>query len=250
MPYLHYYYTDLWFRSHDITYIGHIAANHSTWDLELENLPLESLVLIYSDFRVKHNATGDTREMHIYPLQDSFRIILDKLDNLDEAKEKRYRRVYSKLTDFEDYLTDLGIEVEIKNIIMGPNREYKIKHRHYSLMSGKQVINNIKYLAINHNINLMYQLRDEASLNLILESARSESNWKKLREYIRIFEEYSTYLTQKQKLITIKFLYEQLVHPEDDIRRQCAELIGILIAAFDENTARMCLKMPYWTPRQ
>jgi nicotinic acid mononucleotide adenylyltransferase len=234
VPYLHYYYTDLWFRSHDITYIGHIAANHSTWDLELENLPLESLVLIYSDFRVKHNATGDTREMHIYPLQDSFRIILDKLDNLDEAKEKRYRRVYSKLTDFEDYLTDLGIEVEIKNIIMGPNREYKIKHRHYSLMSGKQVINNIKYLAINHNINLMYQLRDEASLNLILESARSESNWKKLREYIRIFEEYSTYLTQKQKLITIKFLYEQLVHPEDDIRRQCAELIGILIAAFDE----------------
>lgn len=36
--------------------IGHIATNHSVWDIELENLPIESLVLIYSDFRVKNDA--------------------------------------------------------------------------------------------------------------------------------------------------------------------------------------------------
>ena len=80
----------------------------------------------------------------------------------------------------------------------------------------------------------MYQLRDEYSLEAILELARSEKDWKNLREYIRIFQEYSTYLTQHQKLQTIKFLYENLVHPEDDIRRHCAELIGSLIAIFDE----------------
>ena len=34
VPYLHYYYTDLWFRRRRITDIGHIAANHSVWDLE------------------------------------------------------------------------------------------------------------------------------------------------------------------------------------------------------------------------
>ncbi len=235
VPYLHYYYTDLWFKNHDITYIGHIAMNHSTWDLELENLPLESLILIYSDFRVKQIANGSLKEMNIYSLQDSFRVILDKLDNVDDAKEKKYRRVYSKLLDFEDYLINLGIEIDIDMITKGFTREYNHKNYHFSLMSGEQVIKNIKYLAINHNINLMYQLRDEASLNLILESARSESNWKRLREYIRIFEEYSTYLTQKQKLITIKFLYDQAVHLEDDIRRQCAELIGLLIATFDED---------------
>ena len=33
--------------------MGHIAANHSVWDLELENLSVESLLLIYADFRVK-----------------------------------------------------------------------------------------------------------------------------------------------------------------------------------------------------
>src|SRR5690606_21991372 len=54
VAYLHYYYTDLWFKNHDIPYIGHTALNHSTWDLELENLSIESLILIYSDFRVKN----------------------------------------------------------------------------------------------------------------------------------------------------------------------------------------------------
>ena len=33
--------------------ISHIASNHSTWDLELESLSVESLLLIYADFRSK-----------------------------------------------------------------------------------------------------------------------------------------------------------------------------------------------------
>jgi uncharacterized protein YbcI len=102
-------------------------------------------------------------------------------------------------------------------------------------MQGQEIIQNYKYLAINHNVNLMYHLRDEYSLDTILELARSEKDWKNFREYIRIFQEYSTYLTQNQKLQTIKFLYENLVHPEDDIRRHCAEIIGTLIAIFDED---------------
>ena len=28
VPYLHYYYTDLWFRRHKLSDIGHVAANH------------------------------------------------------------------------------------------------------------------------------------------------------------------------------------------------------------------------------
>ena len=42
IPYLHYYYTDLWCKINLLPAIGHIAANHSTWDLELEDLPIES----------------------------------------------------------------------------------------------------------------------------------------------------------------------------------------------------------------
>ncbi|MEL7563664.1 MAG: cytidyltransferase [Dehalobacterium sp.] len=242
VPYLHYYYTGEWFKRHEITYIRHVAINHSSWDLELENLSLESLVLIYADFRVKNQG----RHMHIYTLRDSFDVILHKLDNVDQAKERRYKRVYAKLKDFEDYLIFLGINVDPESLkrIVETGKEVN-----YALLQGEDIIKNIKYLAINHNINIMYQLRDEFSLNAVLEMARSEDDWRNLRTYLQIFEEYSTYLTQKQKLNTLKFLYEQLIHPEDDIRRQSAELIGALIAIFDEEYRKelpegVCLPNP------
>ncbi|GAH64902.1 unnamed protein product, partial [marine sediment metagenome] len=106
---------------------------------------------------------------------------------------------------------------------------------YYSLMHSQEVIQNIKFLSIEHNINLMHELRDESSLNSLLELARSEKDWNNLREYLQIFNEYSTYLTQKQKMITLRYLYEQLTHPEDEIRRRSAKLIGLLIATFDED---------------
>ena len=55
-------------------------------------------------------------------------------------------------------------------------------------------------------------LRNESSLNKMLESARDVKDLSSLRGYIEILEEYSTYLTQKQKLISLKFLYERLVY--------------------------------------
>lgn len=230
-PRLHYYYTDQWFKKYGINYIRNIAINHSTWDLELENLPIESLILIYADFRVKGDSIYKDGRMKIYDLEDSFYVILDKLENLDKEKEKRYRRVYAKLKDFEDFL--INLKVDIYSIKAFSN--IKTLSSNYSLLQGDEIIRSIKNLAIMHNIKLMHELRDEFSLDAILETARSEKDWKNLREYIRIFEEYSTYLTQKQKLQTISFLHDNLVHPEDDIRRHCAELIGTLIAIFDEN---------------
>lgn len=231
VPHLHYYYTDQWFKKYNINYIRNIAINHSTWDLELENLSLENLILIYSDFRVKNIQTSDGSKMHIFSLENSFQVILDKLENVDEKKEKRYRRVYGKLKDFEDYLISIGI-----NTTLTENQNLTLSEKPiYALMQGKEIVQNLKYLAINHNIKLMYSLRDEYSIEKIFEQARSEKQWKNLRQYIRVFEEYSTYLTQKQKIQTIKFLYDNLTHPEDDIRRHCAELIGALIAIFDED---------------
>lgn len=231
VPHLHYYYTDQWFKKHNINYIRNIAINHSTWDLELENLSLENLILIYSDFRVKNIETDKGVKMHIFSLADSFKVILDKLENLDEKKEKRYRRVYAKLKDFEDYLVSIGVNTTLEETQNLTLNERPI----YSLMHGKEVVQNLRYLSINHNIKLMYALRDEYSIEEIFEQARSEEHWKNLRQYIRVFEEYSTYLTQKQKIQTMRFLYDNLIHPEDDIRRHCAELIGVLIGIFDED---------------
>jgi nicotinic acid mononucleotide adenylyltransferase len=231
VPHLHYYYTDQWFKKYGINYIRNIAINHSTWDLELENLSLESLLLIYSDFRIKNEFNNNIPQMKLFSLEDAFYVILDKLENVNDDKCKRYKKVYSKLKDFEEFLSSLGVDVEPKQKFTITKKE----KQNYTLLQGDDIVQNLKYLAVKHNINLMHHLRDEYSLDAMLELARSEKDWKNLREYVRIFQEYSTYLTQKQKLQTIRFLYENLVHPEDDIRRHCAELIGTLIGIFDED---------------
>jgi nicotinic acid mononucleotide adenylyltransferase len=232
VAYLHYYYTEQWFKSREIYNIGHIALNHSVWDLELENLPLESLILIYSDFRVKNVWTKNKpSNMSYFSLADSFSVILSKLDNVDAEKEKRYERVYAKLKDFEDYMIDLGVQVDPDQPIgLNPKQAKK----YYSLMQGYEVTQNLKYFAIHHNIHLLYKLRDEDSLSEIIEIVRNEKNDKIFREYLGLFEEYAAYFTQKQKIVTLHFLYEKLTHPEEDIRRQCAELIGYIISSFDE----------------
>jgi nicotinic acid mononucleotide adenylyltransferase len=228
VAYYHYYYTEVWFKKFKIPQIGHVALNHSTWDLELENLPLESLVLIYADFRVKNKTTPNGNEMNIYSLTDSFQVILDKLDNLDEAKERRYRRVYEKLKDFEDFMISKGVDTTLVN------RELKyVEKKDNALLFEDEITQNFKYMAISHNIDLMYKLSSNESLNLLLESARSEKSWKNIRSYLNVFNEYTTYLTHKQKLLTLNFMYELLMHREGDIRRQASEILGETIAKFD-----------------
>ena len=230
IPYLHYYYTDHFFKRNGMPNIGHIATNHSTWDLELENLSVESLILIYADFRVKGVRDQDGKEsIHFFSLRDSFEIILNKLDNVNEAKKDRYTKVYAKLTDFEDYMVHLGVNVDLTSDVI-----VKIEKRDPALMNPEEVIRDLKFLAIRHNIFLMHKFNSEISFGNLLEAARSETNWKNMRAYISIFQEYFTYMTQKQKLMTLRFLYEQLMNKEGDIRRQSAELLGNIIVHFDE----------------
>ncbi len=231
IPYLHYYYTDLWCKMNLLPSIGHIAANHSTWDLELENLPIESLVLIYSDFRVKTKCWEKGKEvMGFFSLEDSFQVILDKLDNVDAAKENRYRHVYAKLKDFEDYMISLGVNVDFQTDQLTPKPK-----KDKAILNMTETVQALKYMAIEHNILLMHRLSHEISFGNILETARSSKNWKNSRAYLNIFEEYFTYMTQKQKAMTLSFLYELLMHREGDIRRQAADLMGNIIINYDED---------------
>ena len=63
---------------------------------------MESLLLIYADFRVK-SSQGETGEeiVHFYTLAEAFDVILGKLDNVDTAKTPAAtRRVYAKAEGF------------------------------------------------------------------------------------------------------------------------------------------------------
>lgn len=229
VPYLHYYYTNQWFNSHNMEYIGHIAANHSTWDLEPENLSVESLVLIYSDFRVKQSRGADGRELtNISDLAEAFEVILSKLDNVDEVKLNRYRFVYSRLKDFQDYMIALGVDVNLDGHPKKPEPMPEI-----SLRNTEETVESLVFMGIEHNIDIMHRMAAERQFGNLLEAARSEKSWKNVRAYLNIFEEYFTYTNDKQKVQTLGFLYELLMHREGDIRAQAARLIGSVIGRFN-----------------
>lgn len=236
IPYLHYYYTDICFNRFNMPMIGHIAANHSTWDLELENLSVESLILIYADFRVKSSRNAKGEEIvHFYSLAESFQVILDKLDNVDAAKELRYRKVYNKLVDFENYMRDLGVVPELPEVPKAvPKMPVPAGRKDVALLGNNDAVEELKHAAVDHNIRLMNKFYQEEDFANLLETARSEKQWKNLRTYVSILGEYSTYMTEKQKLLTLKFLYELLAHRESDIRNQAGEIIGQIIARFNE----------------
>lgn len=229
VPYLHYYYTNQWFNNHHMEYIGHIAANHSTWDLEPENLSVESLVLIYADFRVKQSRGKDGRELtNISNLDVAFEVILSKLDNVDEVKLKRYQFVYSKLHDFEDYMRSLGVDVNLNG-----KPEQTEPMPDISLRNTEQTVRSLVFMGIEHNIDVMHRMAAERQFGNLLEAARSEKSWKNIRAYLNIFEEYFTYTNDIQKEQTLGFLYELLMHREGDIRTQAARLLGNVIAQFN-----------------
>lgn len=229
VPYLHYYYTDQWFHQLNLDEFGHIAANHSTWDLELENLSAENLCLIYADFRVKQERDENGREIaRIYSLRDSFDVILSKLDNVDDAKLRRYKFVYSRLEDFEGYMRALGVDVDLTGQPQKPAVLPDI-----ALRSAEDTLKSLAYMGIDHNIRVMHTLSTERQFGNLLEAARSEKNWKHIRAYLTVFQEYSTYLSFAQKKQTLGFLYELLMHREGDIRRYAAVLVGQVIAEYD-----------------
>lgn len=235
IPYLHYYYTDICYERFGLPNMGHIAANHSTWDLELENLSVESLLLIYADFRVKSGRDENGNEtVHFYSLAESFDVILSKLDNVDEAKEARYRKVYAKLKDFESYMKELGVQTELPEDMGNHDVVLHPILRERALLEGHDVVEQFKYSAIDHNIRLMSILHVDSELADLIEAARSETAWKNVRTYIGIFDEYSTYMTEKQKQMTMRFMYELLAHQENDIRTQAANLMGEITARFND----------------
>ena len=228
VPYLHYYYTDQWLLGRKMEGISHIASNHSTWDLELESLSVESLLLIYADFRSKESRDAQGREITVlYPLDQSFQVILSKLDNVDRKKRRRYEFVYGKLHDFEDYMRSLGVDVDLTGHPGTP-----APHKDPALMGPEETLDSLILLSVEHNLRLMHMLSNERKFGNIIEAARSAKSWQQLRAYLNVFEEYFTYLSVRQKTQALSFLYELLVHREGDIRRQAGGLIGQLIARF------------------
>ncbi len=230
VAYYHYYYTEEWFYRKGIQYIRNIAVNHSTWDLELESLSIESLILIFSDFRVKeHRDPTLPYPMKFYTPEDSFNVILEKLDNVDAAKEKRYRKVYDKLADFKVFLQVQGIETSFDK---ASKTESDLTDP--ALLRGKAIVKRYKNLSISHSLALMYELRNQKSLLNYLNDIKNTSDILPMRRKMQILEQFSKYLTPEQKILVLDFLFELLILNEEGLRRQVAEIMGQIIISFDD----------------
>ncbi len=224
IPYLHYYYTWQWLADHDCPAIAHVAANHSTWDLEFENLPLESLLLIYADFRVRGTRVDGREIVQIHSLADSYDMILSKLDNVTEEKRRRYQTVYAKLRDFERYLHLRGVDPDKPQFETPPPR------KDAALLSGPASVEALCDLTFSNNIKLMHTITVESSFEQLLEASRSERDLNRIRTYLHLFSEYHTYMTGANKRRVLAFLYELLMHHQGDVRRRAGRLMGAILA--------------------
>ncbi len=228
VPFLHYFYTDQWFRAHRLEAIGHIAANHSTWDLEPENLSVESLILIYSDFRVKQSRTPDHQPVTVISsLGAAFDVIRNKMYNVDAKKLRRYKGVYATLTNFEDFMRRKGVDTALNGSTIFPQEMPKL-----TLRDGQDTVESLVLMGVEHDIGVMRRLSMGRQFGNFLEAARSEKNWKNLRAYLSIFEQYIIYISDSQKRQALQFLYELMMHREGDIRLTASRLIGKVIAQF------------------
>ncbi len=222
VPYLHYYYTWQWLTERSMEGIAHISANHSTWDLEFENLSIESLLLIYADFRVRGNRENGREIMRICSLAEAYGIIRSKLSNVTPEKTRRYQLVYCKLRDFEAFLRSCGVQDD--GTLTAPAR------RDTALLLPVESLDALRDLTFDNNIRLMNTISTEASFDLLLEQARGEKNTQRIRTYLRLFDEYNTYMTRTSKQKLLAFLYELLMYPEGDVRRVAGNIMGKILA--------------------
>lgn len=225
IPYLHYYYTWQWLTERGMEAIAHISANHSTWDLEFENLPIESLLLIYADFRVRGVWENGREHIRIYSLREAYNMILSKLADVTPAKQKRYRLVYCKLRDFECFLADHGVGCDLSD-----QKPRKIVQRDISLCSAEDALSVLRNMSFESNIRLMHTISVDASFDQLLEQARGEKNSHRIRTYLQLFNEYNTYMSRSNKQKLLAFLYELLMHHEGDVRRDAATIMGRVLA--------------------
>lgn len=93
-------------------------------------------------------------------------------------------KVYAKLLDFENYLKNLGVQTDIDS------RESCLSEtaqKDASLLFGNEVVQRLKYTAIDHNIKLMSVFNNESAFGSLIEAAAEVKDSGKNREPTSIY---------------------------------------------------------------
>lgn len=216
------YYTKEWFEKFGLSNIGNVAIYNSISCIHVGHLPIESLILIYSNLRVEVKNSGKVLLNSLEQIDKSV------FDCFDEDKEQCILYI-EKLKDFERYLSTNGVDIKFSNSII--NNEKK----DVAFLEGNEIIDYYKNNSLDNNVKVMNLLSDEITFNYMIEMAKGTKTWKDIIIYLNIFDEYTLYLSKNKKLKLIDFLYGLLNYEDGEIRKLAAKLLGKIIALFDEN---------------
>ena len=105
--------------------------------------------------------TVTANKMCIRDRDESFQVILAKLDDVDGKKRRRYELVYGKLHDFEDYMRRLGVDVDLTGQLQPP-----APVKDPALMNPEETLESLILLSVEHNLKLMHLLSNEQKLDV------------------------------------------------------------------------------------
>ena len=216
------YYTKEWFERFGLSNIGDIAIYNNISSVYLGHLPIESLILIYSNLRVEVKNSG---KIHFNSLEQIDKSIFDCFN----ISREQCSLFIEKIKDFESYLSSKGVEIKYSNLnIQNINKDV-------AFLEGNEIIEYYKNISVDSNIKVMNLLNDEANFDYMIEMAKSTKMWKDIIIYLNIFDEYTLFLSKNKKLKLIDYLYGLLNNADGEIRKLAAKLLGKIIALFDLN---------------
>lgn len=214
------YYTNEWFEKFDLSNIGNIAIYNNNSSIYIGHLPIEALILIYSNIRVDVKSSG---KIYFNSLEQIDKSVFDCFKmSKDECK-----LYIEKIKDFEGYLSSNGVDIKFSNSIINYNK------KDVAFLEGNEIIDYYKNIAVDNNIKVMNLLSEEMTFNHMIEMAKGTKTWKDIIIYLNIFDEYTLYLSKNKKLKLIDFLYGLLNNADGEIRKIAAKLLGKIIALFD-----------------
>ena len=163
--------------------------------------------------------------MGIYSLQEAYDQIFSKLADMTPKKQQRYQTVYHKLSDFEHLLQQRGVPTD-----MNVDQLSVVPKTDASLLTASDAMQSLRSYILGGSVRLMRMISTDASFEQILEQAKTEKNRYRIRTYLHLLREYSTYMSTANKKKTLVLLYELLMHPDGDVRRAAGETMGLILA--------------------
>ncbi len=218
------FYTRQWFEKFDLSNIIGVEIYNDILSICFGHLPIESLILMYSDLRVD--------------IKNNTKTYLNSLEQIEKAISEEFdiskdqsRLIVDKIKDFESYLSSNNVDIKFSSEIIRNSSNTVAT----VLLEENEIIDYYKNISVESNIKVMNLLSDEINFNYMLEKAKAAKSWKDIMIYLNIFDEYTLYLSKNKKMKILDFLYSLLNSSDQEIRKLAAKLLGKTIALFDSN---------------